>query len=47
VDFDQASEDYTKCLKIDPNFTVAYYNRGMIHYRLGMVLCVSFMQGEL
>ena len=35
VEFDEAIEDYTDAIKQDPNFAVAYYNRGQIHYRLG------------
>lgn len=35
VDFDEAIADYSEALKLDPNFAVAYYNRGQIHYRLG------------
>ena len=46
VDFDKASDDYTSCLKLDPKFTVAYYNRGMIHYRLGMQYMYMNLQME-
>lgn len=35
VDFDEAIEDYSEALKLDPKLAVAYYNRGQIHYRLG------------
>lgn len=35
VDFDEAIEDYSAALELDPEFAVAYYNRGQIHYRLG------------
>ena len=45
VDFDEAIEDYTEAIRRNPDFTVAYYNRGQIHYRLGAanraVHCVS------
>ena len=36
VDFDEAIEDYTAALKVDSDFAIGYYNRGQIHYRLGM-----------
>ncbi|XP_060068148.1 tetratricopeptide repeat protein 32-like [Ylistrum balloti] len=35
VDFDEAVEDFTKGINLDPGLAVAYYNRGTIHYRLG------------
>ena len=35
VDFDDAIKDYTEAIKRNPNFAVAYYNRGQVHYRLG------------
>ena len=35
VDFDSAVEDYTEAIRRNPEFAVAYYNRGQIHYRLG------------
>ena len=35
VDFDEAIEDYTEATRRDPEFAVAYYNRGQVHYRLG------------
>ena len=35
VDFDEAISDYTEAIKRSPNFVVAYYNRGQVHYRLG------------
>jgi len=35
VEFDEAIEDYSEAIKLDPKFAVAYYNRGQIHYRLG------------
>jgi len=35
VDFDGAVEDYTEAIRRNPDFAVAYYNRGQIHYRLG------------
>ena len=36
VDFNGAVEDYTAALRHNPEFAVAYYNRGQIHYRMGM-----------
>lgn len=36
VDFDEAITDYSAALELDSNFAVAYYNRGQIHYRLGI-----------
>ena len=35
VDFDDAISDYSEAIKRSPNFTVAHYNRGQVHYRLG------------
>ena len=35
VDFDEAIEDYTDALKFDQSLYFTYYNRGLIHYRLG------------
>ena len=35
VDFDEAISDYTEAIKRSPNFAVAHYNRGQVHYRLG------------
>lgn len=35
VDFDDAIRDYTEAIKRNPNFAVAHYNRGQVHYRLG------------
>lgn len=35
VEFDDAIDDYSAAIELDPNFAVAYYNRGQIHYRLG------------
>ena len=41
VDFDEAIEDYSEAIKLDPDCAVAYYNRGQIHYRLGVCLIIS------
>ncbi|KAE8605173.1 hypothetical protein XENTR_v10015002 [Xenopus tropicalis] len=35
VDFYEAMDDYTEAIRIKPSFEVAYYNRGLIKYRLG------------
>ena len=41
VDFNGAVEDYSVALRHNPEFAVAYYNRGQIHYRMGArALCV-------
>lgn len=34
VSFDDAVEDYTQALKLDPSLAVARYNRATIYYRL-------------
>lgn len=34
VYFDEAVEDYTKAIQLDPTLAAAYYNRGTVHYRL-------------
>jgi len=36
VEFDEAICDYSKAIELDPKYAVAYYNRGQIHYRLGI-----------
>ena len=33
-DYEKAIEDYTKALEIDPNYVLAYHNRGYIKYHL-------------
>ena len=38
VDFDEAISDYSEAIELDPKLAVAYYNRGQIHYRLGMTV---------
>ncbi|XP_055983454.1 tetratricopeptide repeat protein 32 [Sorex fumeus] len=35
VDFDDAMDDYTAAIEVQPDFEVPYYNRGLILYRLG------------
>ncbi|CAK8697179.1 unnamed protein product [Clavelina lepadiformis] len=35
VDFEEAVEDYTDALSLDKRSEVLFYNRGLIHYRLG------------
>ncbi|CAL4060228.1 unnamed protein product, partial [Meganyctiphanes norvegica] len=34
VCFDEAIENYTQAITLGPNLSVAFYNRGTIHYRL-------------
>lgn len=36
VNFDDAIYDYTRAIERDKDFAVPYYNRGQIHYRMGM-----------
>ena len=36
VDFDEAVQDYTRAVQLDPGLAEAFYNRGQVHYRLGM-----------
>lgn len=35
VDFREAVDDYTSATQADSQFEVPFYNRGLIHYRLG------------
>ena len=35
VDFPGAIEDYSQAIQRDPDFTIAWYNRGQVQYRLG------------
>ena len=43
MEFAEAVQDFTKALKLKPNMAVAFYNRGLIHYRLGgVILTVLF-----
>lgn len=35
VDFHEAVEDFTSAIQQDSRFEIPYYNRGLIHYRLG------------
>ncbi|XP_072306841.1 tetratricopeptide repeat protein 32 isoform X2 [Eucyclogobius newberryi] len=35
VDFTEAVEDYTCAIQAQGQFEIPYYNRGLIHYRLG------------
>ncbi len=41
VDFADAVDDYTMALELDDQFAVAYYNRGLVHYRLGEQLATT------
>lgn len=36
VDFYGAMADFTQAIKLDSDFAVPFYNRGQIHYRMGM-----------
>ncbi|KAK0137807.1 Tetratricopeptide repeat protein 32 [Merluccius polli] len=36
VDFPEAIEDYTEAIHVDCGYEVPWYNRGLIHYRLGI-----------
>ena len=35
VNFNEAIVDYTHAISHDLEFSIAYYNRGQIHYRMG------------
>ena len=35
VDFPGAIKDYSQAIQRDPDFTIAWYNRGQVQYRLG------------
>lgn len=35
VKFDDAISDYTRAIELDKDFTIPYYNRGQVHYRMG------------
>ncbi|KAM7367778.1 hypothetical protein PAMP_014055 [Pampus punctatissimus] len=35
VDFYEAVEDYTSATQADSQFEIPFYNRGLVHYRLG------------
>jgi tetratricopeptide (TPR) repeat protein len=34
-DYEQAFENYSKAIALDPNFSEAYYNRALVFYKLG------------
>ena len=36
VDFYPAIQDYSQSIALDPTFEIAFYNRGLVRYRLGM-----------
>lgn len=48
VNFPEAIEDYTEALKFKSRLAAAYYNRGLIHYRLGehnfLQICFSLYE---
>ena len=33
--YDQAIADYTQAIRLNPNYALAYYNRGNVYYRKG------------
>lgn len=35
VDFSEAVEDYSRAIELNDTNSIAYYNRGQIHYRMG------------
>jgi tetratricopeptide (TPR) repeat protein len=35
VDFNEAIDDYSQSIRLDPSIAIPYYNRGQIHYRMG------------
>lgn len=39
VDFYGAVEDFSQAILLDNEFAVPFYNRGQIHYRMGMYKC--------
>ncbi|XP_060709872.1 tetratricopeptide repeat protein 32 isoform X1 [Hemiscyllium ocellatum] len=48
VDFYEAMDDYTSAIQIKEDFEVAYYNRGLIRYRLGLAIedCIHQQQQQ-
>jgi tetratricopeptide (TPR) repeat protein len=34
-EFEHATEDYTEAIRINPNYSDAYHNRGVMYHRLG------------
>ena len=38
VDFYPAIQDYSESIALDPTYEIAFYNRGLVRYRLGMYL---------
>jgi len=34
---DNAIEEYTRCIKIDPEYLFSYYNRGVSYYNRGIL----------
>ena len=37
VDFQSAIDDYSEAIALNEDFAVAYYNRGLVQYRLGAI----------
>lgn len=46
VDFQSAIEDYSEAIALDEDFAVAYYNRGLVQYRLGALRSVRTAEGR-
>lgn len=46
VDFQSAIDDYSKAIALNEDFTVAYYNRGLVQYRLGALTCARTVKGK-
>lgn len=44
VDFHEAVEDYTSAIQTDSRLETPFYNRGLIHYRLGKITQALFGQ---
>jgi tetratricopeptide (TPR) repeat protein len=32
---DKAATDYSKAIELEPNYALAYYNRGIVYYNMG------------
>lgn len=47
VDFHEAVEDYTSAIQTDSRFETPFYNRGLIHYRLGKNTKSPFSQKNI
>ena len=47
VDFTEAIEDYATALSFQSNMDIALYNRGLIHYRLGLEILLLLLHYRL